>query len=210
MRIVIFCLCVFFHLCASSQSFSVLQKNRVQLPNGWHLTPVGKQLPLGDLPLNLAVSPDKKYMAVTNNGESTQSIQLFDVQKEKELHSVEIAKGWYGLAFSRDGRYLYASGGNDNWILQYRIYQSRLWLQDSIPLGPKWPHKISPAGLALDDRNKKLYAVTKENNRLYIVDLAGKKVTDSFPLPAEAYTTVYDAAQKTLYQLLGLRPGSAI
>ena len=88
MRIVIFCLCVFFHLCASSQSFSVLQKNRVQLPNGWHLTPVGKQLPLGDLPLNLAVSPDKKYMAVTNNGESTQSIQLFDVQKEKELHGL--------------------------------------------------------------------------------------------------------------------------
>ena len=137
MRIVIFCLCVFFRFCASSQSFSVLQKNRVQLPNGWHLTPVGKQLPLGDLPLNLAVSPDKKYMAVTNNGESTQSIQLFDVQKEKELHSVEIAKGWYGLVFSRDGKHLYASGGNDNWILQYRIYQSRLWLQDSIPLGPK-------------------------------------------------------------------------
>jgi YVTN family beta-propeller protein len=190
---------MFFRFYASSQSFSVLQKNRVQLPNGWHLTPVGKQLPLGDLPLNLAVSPDKKYMAVTNNGESTQSIQLFDVQKEKELHSVEIAKGWYGLAFSRDGRYLYASGGNDNWILQYRIYQSRLWLQDSIPLGPKWPHKISPAGLALDDRSKKLYAVTKENNRLYIIDLTGKKVTDSFPLPAEAYTTVYAPAQKRLY-----------
>ena len=33
---------------------------KVMLPNGWSLTPTGKQIPLGDLPLNIAVSPDLK------------------------------------------------------------------------------------------------------------------------------------------------------
>src|ERR1051325_738434 len=45
-----------------------LEAQRVQLPNGWSLTPVGTSLPLGDLPLNIAVSRSGKYAAVTNNG----------------------------------------------------------------------------------------------------------------------------------------------
>lgn len=33
--------------------------NPVLLPNGWTLTPAGRSLPLGDLPLNIAVSLSK-------------------------------------------------------------------------------------------------------------------------------------------------------
>lgn len=55
--------------------------NRVSLPNGWHLSPVGKMLPAGDLPLNIAISPTGKLAAVTNNGQSDQSIQLINVKK---------------------------------------------------------------------------------------------------------------------------------
>src|SRR5690606_7391837 len=36
---------------------------RVALPNGWALSPVGKSLPLGDLPLNMLVSADGSRMA---------------------------------------------------------------------------------------------------------------------------------------------------
>ncbi|MEP6467447.1 MAG: hypothetical protein ABJB05_14155 [Parafilimonas sp.] len=89
---------------------------QIKLPNGWSLTPVGKSFPLGDLPLNIAVSSNKKYIAVTNNGQSTQSILLFDVQHEKMVDSIIIAKSWLGLKFSIDNKYLYASGGNDNRI----------------------------------------------------------------------------------------------
>ncbi len=92
-----------------------LTKNRVRLPNGWHLSPAGRSFFLGDFPLNIAVSSSKKYMAVTNNGQSIQSIQLIDPKTEKVLHNVIIPKSWYGLKFSSDERFLYASGGNDNW-----------------------------------------------------------------------------------------------
>ena len=122
-----------------------LAKNRITLPNGWSLTPVGKSLQLGDLPLNIAVSPSKKYIAVTNNGQSTQSLQLIDVKNENRLDSIDIPKSWLGLKFSADEKFLYASGGNDNWILKYGIVNSKLVLKDSIKLGDKWPVKISPA-----------------------------------------------------------------
>jgi len=45
---------------------------KITLPNGWSLSPAGSQVPLGDLPLNIAISADLKYAAVTNNGQSTQ------------------------------------------------------------------------------------------------------------------------------------------
>jgi len=64
-----------------AQDLNLTEKNRIKLPNGWSLTPVGKNLPLGDLPLNIAVSRNHKFAAVTNNGQSTQSIQLLDAKK---------------------------------------------------------------------------------------------------------------------------------
>jgi YVTN family beta-propeller protein len=178
---------------------NVLNKKRVKLPNGWHLSPAGRSLPLGDLPLNLAVSPSKKLMAVTNNGQSVQSLQLIDPKTEKVLDNVVIAKSWYGLKFSRDEKFLYASGGNDNWILKYAIINNRLKLQDSIVLGKKWPLKISPAGIEIDDAAGILYVVTKENNSLYTVDLRTKSILQTLPLGAEAYACALSPDKKELY-----------
>src|SRR6185503_17947499 len=137
-----------------SQTIQQIESKRVGLPNGWSLTPVGKSLPLGDLPLNMAVSPSKKLIAVTNNGQSVQSIQLIDAVNDKVLHSVVIPRSWYGIKFSGDGKYLYASGGNDNWILKYAIVKDTLALKDSIKLGTKWPWRISPTGIDIDDAKK--------------------------------------------------------
>jgi DNA-binding beta-propeller fold protein YncE len=104
-----------------AQTLNEIESTRVSLPNGWKLTPVGNLIPLGDLPLNIAISPSKKLAAITNNGESDQTIQLADIEKEIILDSVVIGKSWLGLTFSADGRYLYASGGNDNLIVRYAI-----------------------------------------------------------------------------------------
>jgi YVTN family beta-propeller protein len=183
----------------NAQTLAQLNKSRITLPNGWSLTPAGKSLPLGDLPLNMAVSSSGKMMAVTNNGQSTQSIQLFDVQKEKLLDSVTIAKSWYGLTFSADSKSLYASGGNDNKIVKYSIENNRLLLADSIILGKKWPERISPAGLDIDDAAQLLYVVTKENNSLYIIDLTTKNIVQQLKLPGEAFTCLLSPDSKKLY-----------
>ena len=186
-------------LFCDSQTLQQLESKRVHLPNGWDLTPVGKSFALGDLPLNIAVSASKKYMAVTNNGQSTQSLQLIDVKNEKVVNSVIIPMSWYGLKFSADEKFLYASGGNDNWILKYAIQNNKLILKDSIKLGEKWPTRISPAGIDIDDAKNLLYVVTKENNSLYVVDLKTKKILQQKSLKGEAYTCLLSPDKKLLY-----------
>src|SRR4030095_5186276 len=88
-----FCITFF----ATAQTLQQLESKRVKLSNGWSLTPAGKSFSLGDLPLNIALSSSKKYMAVTNNGHGVQTIQLIDVKNEKVISSIVIPVAWYGL-----------------------------------------------------------------------------------------------------------------
>lgn len=203
MRIILFfILSVLLTLIASAQQNALekqLAKKRVRLPNGWHLSPAGRSLPLGDLPLNLAVSASKKWLAVTNNGFGVQSIQLIDVATEKILDEAIIPKAWYGLKFSADEKRLYVSGGNDNRILQYAIVKNKLQLGDSILLGEKWPEKISPAGIEMDDHAGLLYVVTKGNNSLYVIDFHSKKIIHQQNLEKEAYACLLSPDKKELY-----------
>jgi len=177
-----------------------LESHKVGLPNGWTLSPVGKQIELGDLPLNLVISHDKKIAAVSNNGQSTQTLDLIDLSSQQKIDSIEIPKSWYGLAFSSDDNTLYASGGHDNMIRTYSIKNGKLAPKDSIVLGKPWPNRIGIAGLAVDDRKQQqLYTVTREDKKLYVIDLKSKAIKSSFDLGAEGYACILTSDAKQLY-----------
>jgi YVTN family beta-propeller protein len=181
------------------QSLSV---KRVQLPNQWKLTPAGNaQLPLGDLPLQMVLSSDRKRLAVTNNGVGVQKIQLFGIAADQvtQLSEITIPKAWYGLAFSKDGKQLYASGGNDNLIAVYSTEQDQLRRDTTLRLGAAWPkQKICPAGIAIDDQNRLLFTATKEDSALYVVSLEGG-VAKRVHLPSEPYAVVLSEKRNEVY-----------
>ncbi len=199
MRILLITFCLVSASFSYTQKISLSKPKTVKLPNGWSLSPAGRTIALGDLPLNIAVSPSKKYIAVTNNGQSVQSLQLIDTKTEKILDNVVVAKSWFGLKFSNDEKYLYASAGNDNQILKYAVKNGKLILKDSILLGPKWPNKISPAGIEIDDAGQMMYVVTKDDSSLYILDLQTKKVLSKTMLHGEAYSCRLSNDKKELY-----------
>lgn len=105
----------------TAQTLQQLEAKKIQLPNEWSLTPAGTNITLGDLPLNLVISNSRKLAAVTNNGQSTQTIDLIDIKSQKRLDSIIIARSWYGLAFSGNDQFIYASGGHNNQVDRYEI-----------------------------------------------------------------------------------------
>ncbi|WP_151088277.1 alkaline phosphatase family protein [Hymenobacter baengnokdamensis] len=176
------------------------QARKILLPNGWSLTPAGTALPLGDLPLNMQLAPGGKMLAITNNGQGKQKLQLIDPVTEKLLDERPIGKAWYGLAFSAKGDRLYASGGNDNIILTYPTAGRKLGAPDTLRLGPAWPRaKISPVGIAVDAAGQRLYTVTKEDSALYVLDLKARRTLSRLKLGAEAYGCLLSADGRTLY-----------
>ncbi|MDB5010603.1 MAG: hypothetical protein JWQ06_1392, partial [Mucilaginibacter sp.] len=176
------------------------QTGQVLLPNGWKLSPAGTSLPLGDLPLNIQLSASGKLLAVNNNGQSTQSIQLIDTVNEKLLDEKIVGKSWYGLAFSHDEKKLYASGGNDNWIMAFPIQNNKIGKADTIKLGLPWPKgKICATGITVNKSNTVLYTVTKEDSTLYVIDPNTRQILKRVKLAAEAYSCILSPDEKTLY-----------
>ena len=194
-----FCVLILFLSVSAFAQLSSIDSGKVLLPNGWSLSPAGRSLPLGDLPLNIVVSPSKKYLAVTNNGQSVQSLQLIDARSEKILDTKVIAKSWYGLQFSMDEKFLYASGGNDNRILRYSIQSDSLHFEDTIVFGKAMTESISPAGFVIDEKRKLMYVVTKENNSLYIINTETKAIAKRIQLNSEAFTCLLSPNNSSLY-----------
>lgn len=173
--------------------------NRTELPNGWTLSPLGEQLELGDLPLNAVVNAAGDRLAVTNNGQSTHSLQWIDLAARRTLATLEIPAGWLGLALNARGDTLYASGGETNRVWVVTTTDDRLTLVDSLVLAAPWPDGVaSVAGLSLDERRNRLYAVTKRDSSLYTFDLRSKRARRT-PLGAAAYTCLYDPRRDELY-----------
>jgi len=187
-------------LCSKSQDFSRHRDTtRTLLPNGWYLTPAGTSIPLSsDLPLNIALAPDGLHAAVTNNGNGVQTIDLIDLRAQRVTASIPIAKAWLGLAFDKDQ--LYASGGNDDIVIHYRLAGDTLLPVDTMVLGKPWPAaKISPTGLTIDAKQHRLYVVTKEDDALYTFDLRTDKLLSRTSLGAEAYTCLLSPSGPQLY-----------
>ncbi|MEO5909223.1 MAG: YncE family protein, partial [Ginsengibacter sp.] len=193
-------LLVFFLLSLQINAQTIFVPKPVQLPNGWSLSPAGTAMNLSsDLPLNIAISPSKKYAAITDNGNGIEGIELIQINPKKLLSFTKMKAAWVGLQFSNDSKYLYASAANQNMILRFKITNDRLILQDSIVLGKKWPNKIGITGIALDDAHSRLFAVTKENNSLYVCNTKNKKIIQQIPLSAEAYTCLLNPKKNLLY-----------
>ncbi len=88
------------------------------LPVNWRVQPAGTQAALDSLPLSAAVSPDGRYLLALNAG-THPSISVVETGAMKETARVAIADAGLGLAFSPDGRRVYAGGGARNVVLEF-------------------------------------------------------------------------------------------
>ncbi|MGF7081375.1 bifunctional YncE family protein/alkaline phosphatase family protein [Mucilaginibacter sp. UYCu711] len=213
-KTLILCLTGLFAICncaLAQYPGKIAKTDQILLPNGWKLSPAGRQVKLGDLPLNMQLSASGKLLAVTNNGQSTQSVQLIDPKNEKVLDEKVLTKSWYGLAFSRDEEHLYVSGGYDNWIINFPVQDNKLGKADTIRLGLPWPKKtICPTGLVANKDNSKLYAITKGDSCLYVIAPGTKSIVSKLQLPSIAYDCLLSPDEKTLYISLWGSTGIAV
>lgn len=170
------------------------------LPNGWRLSPAGTHLDIGELPLNADLSPDGKYLIVTNDGTWNHSISVIDIQQWKVTQTLRIPKAWLGLRFFDGGKRFVASGGNDNCLRIYRFSGGQATEEDSVIVGRPWPkEKIWLAGLDVDEAGSVAYVAGKESRRLYAVDLNRRAVLRSVALPATPYGVAFEAPSQSVW-----------
>ena len=90
------------------------------------------------------------------------------------LQTIPQPGAFLGLAFSNDGRTLYASGGNEDVIYRYAWRDKQATLIDTIVLAQKEPKKDGtrfPAGIAVSQDDKQLFVAENIGDSLAVVDL---------------------------------------
>ena len=91
----------------------------VLLPNQWVLRPVGKQIALGDFPVNIAVTPDGRYAAVLHCGNGQHEVVVVDLKANDIVSRVSMNEAFYGLTFSANGQQLFCSGAGDEVVHRF-------------------------------------------------------------------------------------------
>jgi len=167
----------------------------VQLPNGWSLSPAGRQMELGGLPLKLLPIPGSSQVLVASNGYTGHFIGLIDVAKAELVQRVPISEGWMGMALSPDGGHVFVSGGSKDQILLFDFADGKLTPAGEIAL----PGGTFPAGLHINKAGTRLYVTANLSNALLVVDLASKEVTATIGVGNKPYTCLVTADEAVAY-----------
>ncbi len=178
-------------------------QNATMLFNGWKISPVGHQLPTGDMLLGGQISPDGKLYAVVNSGWSSNALHIFDIEKEAEIATVSLGRSWSGIAWAKDGKSIYVSGGISNTTNDiYRIDQNEggSWVRGKgLKLNGNEIKNTCIAGLVLSADNKRLFAFNNSDGYMYVLNTESGDTTVRLNVGDHPGAARLTADGKTLY-----------
>ncbi len=96
------------------------------LPNGWTITPAGKQVPLSDLPLNIVPLADGKHALVATSGFNKHQLFVVDLEALKVVDQQTVRQSWFGLAVSPKQDRVWWSGGGAAMLHTYDLKDLKL------------------------------------------------------------------------------------
>ncbi len=141
--------------------------------NGWRISPAGRHVQTGDMPLGGAISPDGTTLAITNSGYNAHALHLIELATEKEIAKIPLVRTWNGIAWSPRGDRIYVAGGISN--PQYDVYvierrESQWENRPGYLLQGNDKQKTCVAGLALTAGGRYLLALNNSDDHLYVID----------------------------------------
>src|SRR5258707_10681222 len=146
----------------------------VLLPDGWRVTPAGRQLETGDMILSAQISPDGKTLAFTNTGYTRHQLHLVDLGTEKEVATFPLERSWSGLAWTPNGNRILVSGGQENAAAD--IYTFQRWddgsfaQSQSLQLQGAEKAKTAISSILVSPDGSAIYAVNDLDGNLYTLD----------------------------------------
>ncbi len=157
----------------------------MRLPNQWFLRPVGKQIVLGDFPVNIALHPKGKFAAILHCGYGRHEITVVEISTGNLVSRAGINEAFYGLAFSKDGKVIFCSGAGDEAVHSFDFVDGFLFNHHKITLRPAKQRAI-PAGLCVSSDGKTLFVANVWGHRVSEVDLEEEDVRREFLLSTNA------------------------
>jgi YVTN family beta-propeller protein len=165
-----------------------------RLPTGVRLDPASPLHDVGQMPLAMIAAPEGDRLVLLLNGWRDEGIQVVERTTGKVLQTVKLPAAFLGLAFSADGRTLYASGGNTDVVYAFDWTNGTATLRDSIVLQPRASPRANgvryPSGMAVSPDGARLYVAENLADSMAVIDLATKRVAQRLATGRYPYAVV--------------------
>lgn len=158
----------------------------ILLPNQWSLRPAGKQVELGDFPVNLSLHPKGDWLAVLHAGYGTHEIRIVDLKKQKIASAVALDQTFYGLTFSPDGKRLFASGGEFEVVHAFDFNDGLLANHRNLPVVDA-KDKFIPGGITASPDGSTLAVAGTWGDRLCLLPVEGAEKPSTVRLEKDSY-----------------------
>ncbi|MBS1213088.1 MAG: beta-propeller repeat protein [Proteobacteria bacterium] len=157
-------------------------------PNNWQITPAGEKLRVGHVPLGMILSPDGKDLLISNNGYGQHSLMRVDREALVIRDSIpyDSPEGLFiGLAITRDGKHIYASGGHSNMVRVYEAADAGITEKAAIQVDPRRKGGFV-TGIALSADQNRLFVANHQGGDVAVIDPAARTVTHRIPMGVSA------------------------
>jgi YVTN family beta-propeller protein len=177
------------------------------LPNGWTVSPAGKQVTLTDLPLNIIALKDNRHALVASSGYNEHRIALVDLADQRITSSQAMHDSWFGLVVSPDEERVWWSGGGSDRLHRFDLKDGNLaTLDPPEPIKAKSgkadrnsPTRNFRSGLALGRARHKLYSLDINRGLITAVNLDDGTSSPTVPCGTRPYDVVLAPNGTQLY-----------
>ena len=167
----------------------------ILVPTNQLLRPAGFQITFPGRPVELALSPDGKWLAVLNKS----SLDLIRVLDRTIMQTLPIQGGasFKGVSFSEDGTLIYASQARNKIFVAKKDANNVLQWIDPIefPRPEIGGHPV-PGGFILNEKSEELYVPLSRSNSLAIYNFKNGSIRE-IPVGVSPYEVLLATSEKT-------------
>jgi DNA-binding beta-propeller fold protein YncE len=175
-----------------------LQPNEHLLFNGWGVTPAGQHVPMSDLALKLVVAPDGKRLLAAHGGFNQHGLTVFDMASRQQTQFLPLPKSWNGLAFSRDGKQCFVSGGSSGQVHVFNYADGAAKFDRSVKPDSD-SEEVFLAGMVVHPGTGKLYVCNEATDQIWVLDLKSLALERSIRVGEHPHSCVMGADRQHLY-----------
>ena len=169
----------------------------ILVPSNQLLRPAGMQIYLPGRPVDLALTPDEKFLLVKNMAD-LDLIRLADRTVMQSLPFIKSGASFTGLCLSPDGHRIYVTDAKDHICIAEIDENSVMQWKNPITLpAPQIGGSPFPGGLGLNEKGDKIYVTLSRNNSLAVIDLTSNSIIE-IPVGIAPYS-VLCASQTKAY-----------
>src|SRR5262249_54613431 len=172
------------------------------LSNGWRIKPAGKQVQLDTLPMSTALSKDGKFLLVLNGGYKPPSISVITTDSPHEASRVPVADAWLGLAFSPDGKTVYAGGGSRATVFAFSFSeQGELKPAREFVVAPQESrtHEDFIGDVAVSPDGRSIYAADMYHDSIVVINPESGRVAQRIKTGRRPYRILFHPDGKSFF-----------